>query len=191
MRGSSRMVQTLCPVAFLSALSVLAGCTYLSSEPSPPYNRTPYGIRASKLLSLTWADVDFDRRTVTVRAGYAKNGESRSVPMNELLTRTLQKVRISHGPVFRSRTRAPYRSFRTAFENAVRRAEIPDFTFHDLRHTFASRLVMGGIDFPTVKELMGHKDITMTLRYSHLSDDHKQRAVAILSAPIFAPPEED
>jgi site-specific recombinase XerD len=50
---------------------------------------------------------------------------------------------------------------------------------------------MGGIDLPTVKELMGHKDITMTLQYSHLADDHKQRAVAILSAPIFAPPEED
>ena len=148
------------------------------------------GFRASELLSLTWEDVDFERRTVRVQAGYAKNGESRSVPMNEMLTRTLQEVRISHGSVFRNRTGAPYRSYRTAFNTAVRRAKIVDFTFHDLRHTFASRLVMGGIDLTTVKELMGHKDITMTLRYSHLSDEHKQRAVAILSAPIFAPREE-
>jgi integrase len=55
-----------------------------------------------------------------------------------------------------------------------------DFTFHDLRHTFASRLVMAGVDLPTVKELMGHKSIAMTLRYTHLSTDHKQRAVRVL-----------
>ena len=141
----------------------------------------------SELISLTWEDVDFDRRTVTVKAGYAKNGESRSVPINELLKRTLEEVRISDGAVFRSRTGQPYRSVRTAFMTAVKRAEIVDFTFHDLRHTFASRLVMGGVDLTTVKELMGHKEITMTLRYAHLSDDHKQRAVEILSAPNSAP----
>ena len=62
----------------------------------------------------------------------------------------------------------------------MRKAEISDFTFHDLRHTFASRLVMSGIDLPTVKELMEHKDITMTLRYTHLSSDHKQNAVKAL-----------
>ena len=74
----------------------------------------------------------------------------------------------------------PYRSFRTAFERAVRKAGLADFTFHDLRHTFASRLVMRGVDIPTVKELLGHKSIAMTLRYTHLSSDHKQRAVSTL-----------
>jgi integrase len=70
--------------------------------------------------------------------------------------------------------------FRTAFEQAVKRAGLMDFTFHDLRHTFASRLVMTGVDLPTVKELLGHKSIAMTLRYTHLSTDHKQRAVRAL-----------
>ena len=79
--------------------------------------------------------------------------------------------------MFRNRQGTAYRSFRTAFERAVRKAGIQDFTFHDLRHTFASRLVMAGVDLPTVKELLGHKDITMTLRYAHLSSDHKQAAV--------------
>ena len=84
------------------------------------------------------------------------------------------------GSVFRNRTGTPYRSFRTAFKQAVRKAGVEDFTFHDLRHTFASRLVMAGVDLPTVQALMGHKDISMTLRYTHLSSDHKQRAICVL-----------
>ncbi len=141
------------------------------------------GFRKSELLSLTWDDVNFQRRVVTVQAGYAKNGESRSVPMNDVLKRTLELSKTFEGAVFRNRHGQPYKSVNTAFTNAVKRAEIEDFTFHDLRHTFASRLVMGGVDLPTVKELMGHKDITMTLRYAHLSDDHKQKAVDILASP--------
>jgi integrase len=138
------------------------------------------GFRASELLSLTWQDVDFKRGVVTVRAGYVKNGESRSVPMNQVLTAIVKAVKLGGNEgeqVFCNRQGKPYRSFRTAFERAVRKAGVQDFTFHDLRHTFASRLVMAGVDLPTVKELMGHKNITMTLRYAHLSSDHKQAAV--------------
>ena len=62
----------------------------------------------------------------------------------------------------------------------MRKAGLVDFTFNDLRHTFASRLLMRGVDLPTVKELLGHKTIAMTLRYTHLSNDHKQRAVSTL-----------
>jgi integrase len=103
--------------------------------------------------------------------------------MNDVLTTTLKVVRMNtpeDSLVFYSRKGTPYRSFRSAFELAVRKAGLDNFTFHDLRHTFASRLVMAGVDLPTVKELMGHKDITMTLRYTHLSSDHKQRAVRAL-----------
>jgi len=138
------------------------------------------GFRASELLSLTWAEVDFSREVITVRAAYAKNGEARSVPMNAVLTETLKAIRINatdDGAVFRSRHGTSYKSFRSAFEKAVHKAELVDFTFHDLRHTFASRLVMVGENLPTVKELMGHKDISMTLRYTHLSSDHKRQAV--------------
>ncbi len=71
----------------------------------------------------------------------------------------------------------PYRSCRTAFEYTVKQAGIKDFRFHDLRHTFASRSVMAGVDIRTVQELMGHKTIAMTLRYSNLSPDHKRRAI--------------
>jgi integrase len=100
--------------------------------------------------------------------------------MNEVLTATLKAVKLIGADaekVFCSRRGVPYRSFRKAFERAVRLAGLSDFTFYDLRHTFASRLVMAGVDLPTVKELLGHKDISMTMRYAHLSSDHKQAAV--------------
>jgi integrase len=154
-----------------------------SSNPIRPILITAIhtGLRRSELLALTWDDVDFEQGLITVRAAYAKNGESRSVPMNAMLTRTLEAVTIKTADaVFCKKDGKPYRDFRTAFERAVMRADIPDFTFHDLRHTFASRLVMAGVDLPTVKELMGHKHINMTLRYTHLASHHKKDAVSKL-----------
>jgi len=75
----------------------------------------------------------------------------------------------------------PLRNVRKSFFTALKKSAILDFHFHDLRHTFASQLVMAGVDLNTVRELLGHKKIEMTLRYSHLSPDHKKRAVDILA----------
>jgi integrase len=142
------------------------------------------GFRKSEILSLIWGNVDFRNRLIRVEAGYAKNGEACGVPMNEVLTQTLQasKLRQSSGMVFCNRKGQPYRDPDSAFATAVWRAGITEFTFHDLRHTFASRLVMAGVDLATVKELMGHRHITMTLRYAHLTPGHKRLAVEALSA---------
>lgn len=70
---------------------------------------------------------------------------------------------------------------RRVFVPAMDAAGIENFHWHDLRHTFASRLIMAGVDLRTVQELMGHQTITMTLRYSHLSPAHRLEAVQRLN----------
>ena len=93
---------------------------------------------------------------ITVRTAYAKNGESRSVPMNNVLTETLRAVRmtaLAAAHVCCTLCGGPYGLFCIAFERAVRKAGLVECTFHDLRRIFASRLVMHGVALPTVKEV--------------------------------------
>jgi integrase len=137
------------------------------------------GFRKSELLALRWANVDFRHRLIKVEAAYSKTHEARSVPMTETLTATLKSLKIS-APSDSTDLVFGYRNVTHTFARAVKRAGIAHFTFHDLRHTFASRLVMAGADLATVKELMGHKHITMTLRYTHLAPGHKRSAIAAL-----------
>ena len=86
--------------------------------------------------------------------------------------------------VFLNRYGKPFEDLRTPFHNAKEAAGLAgDVTPHTCRHTFASRLVMAGVDMATVKELMGHKRIEMTMRYAHLSPTHKAKAVALLVPP--------
>ena len=73
------------------------------------------------------------------------------------------------------------KSVKKSFASALERAKITDFKFHDLRHTFASQLVMSGAELNTVREILGHKSMQMTMRYSHLTADHKKQAVELLS----------
>ena len=69
---------------------------------------------------------------------------------------------------------------RSSWESLLKKANIQNFRWHDMRHDFASQLVMKGADLNTVRELLGHADIKMTLRYAHLAPDHKLRAVEML-----------
>jgi integrase len=140
------------------------------------------GLRLGELIALTWADIDLGKGLLHVRD--SKSGEGRHVPLNAEAVEALRSLtrHIDSPRVFFSRYGKPYRSVRTGFENACKRAGVEGFRFHDLRHSFASYLVMAGVDLNTVRELMGHKTITMTLRYAHLSPEHKQAAVEKLSA---------
>ncbi len=138
------------------------------------------GMRKSEILGLKWHDCDFRRSIIYLYN--TKNGEKREVPMNNQVRSTLIKVRKHpESPyIFCNRKGIPIKDIKKSFFTALDKAGIIQFHFHDLRHTFASHLVMSGVDLNTVRELMGHKSLEMTLRYSHLSPDHKKRAVDVL-----------
>lgn len=143
------------------------------------------GFRRQELTTLRPEDVDFARGLVSVAACYSKNGESRTLPMGARLKEILQEAVAGRGDgptVFVTEAGIPWTRWglTSAFQRACRRASLGTIGPHVLRHTFGSRLVMAGVDLRTVQELLGHKDIKMTLRYTHLSSDHKRQAIAAL-----------
>ena len=143
------------------------------------------GFRRQELVYLRPEDVDFARELVSVAACYSKNGESRTLPMGQRLKAVLQEALDARGTVervFVTQTGRPWTmdNFQHAFRKAYREASLEPSSPHTLRHTFASRLVMAGVDLRTVQELLGHKDIKMTMRYTHLSPSHKRHTMATL-----------
>lgn len=138
------------------------------------------GMRKGELQKLKWADVDFKNRKITVVE--AKNNESRVVPINKTLHKELFSLsKKSKGEyVFSDENGLPYGDIKKSFLKALNQAKIEDFRFHDLRHTFGSYLVMQGVNLKTVQQIMGHKDIRMTMRYAHLSPEYVQKAVETL-----------
>jgi site-specific recombinase XerD len=136
------------------------------------------GMRRGENWNLVWTDVDLVHGNLTV---HGKTGR-RHIPANAAAKEALLLLQnISGHDEFvspdRNAAKDVTRDFRTWFEDAVEKAGIDNFHFHDLRHTFASRLVMEGVDISTVRELMGHRNINTTQKYSHLADDHKKAAV--------------
>ena len=142
------------------------------------------GMRLSEILNLRWSNVNLRMKTISIEK--SKNNERRLIPINERLYRELNKLSLHRQSdfVYCGDDGRPYGSVQKGFRAACRRAEIRDFRFHDLRHTFASHLVMAGVNLRAVQELLGHKDIKMTMRYSHLSRQHLQEAVGRLSLSL-------
>jgi site-specific recombinase XerD len=143
------------------------------------------GMRRGEQFTLRWRDVDLERGILTVRG---KTG-CRHIVANSSARAALEHLlsrRRDGGHFVCAETQSEsQRDWRRWFERAARAAGIEDFHWHDLRHTFASRLVMAGVDIRTVQELLGHKSITMTMRYSHLNPDHRQVAAEkIAAAPL-------
>jgi len=135
------------------------------------------GMRKSEILNLRWQEIDLVNRKITVIN--AKNNESRVIPINQTLYQELLGLskRAKGEYVFPDRNGHPFKEVKTAFSSTLKRAGIEDFRFHDLRHTFGSHLIMQGVDIRTVQQVMGHKEIRMTMRYSHLSPEYVQEAM--------------
>ncbi|MBI5749667.1 MAG: site-specific integrase [Nitrospinae bacterium] len=137
------------------------------------------GMRKSEILSLE-REKHLDMRHGFILLDKTKNKERREIPINPTLRDTLQRIpqRLDSPYVFYDpATGKPYGDVKKSFKSSLRRAGIKDFHFHDLRHTFASHLVMAGVDLTTVSRLLGHKSLTMTLRYAHLAPSHITEAV--------------
>ncbi len=141
------------------------------------------GLRRGELLALRWESIDFERRILTVEGGTAKNRQTRHVPLNDeamgLLTRWREQ---SDG---RRRIFDVSTGFRTAWPKLLKRANITKCRWHDLRHHFASRLVQVGVPLNTVRDLLGHSSVAMSLRYAHLAPDQRREAVAKLNEKPF------
>ncbi len=137
------------------------------------------GMRRGELFSLRWDDVDLTRRLITVTAQAAKSRKIRHIPTNDLVLEVLRDG--GAGYVFPSPvTGKALTDIKKSWAALCKEAQVSGFRFHDCRHDFASRLVMAGVDLNTVRELLGHADLKMTLRYAHLAPAHKASAVAVL-----------
>jgi integrase len=145
------------------------------------------GVRKDALFSLEWRDINFSERLLVLRAETAKNDKIGYVPLNDtaydLLSRwrDQSKETTPNALVFPSPiTGKKMDNCKSAWEGLLKKAGIENFRWHDMRHDFASQLVMAGVDLNTVRELLGHADLKMTLRYAHLAPENKIQAVKIL-----------
>lgn len=141
------------------------------------------GMRKSEIFRLRWSDIDFQTGLITVQK--SKSGKRRSIPMDDTLIETLRALpsRFAQGVVFPSKTTGEeLTDVSNIFPLLCEKVGLEGVRFHDLRHTFASHMVMSGVDLRTVQELLGHATLNMTMRYAHLAPEHRAKAVRVLDA---------
>jgi integrase len=140
------------------------------------------GLRRGEMLQLRWTDLDLERAILTVRGEGAKSGKTRHVPLNVEAVAVLRSWQGAGraGLVFPGEDGAQMTHLKSAWTGIAKAAKLGAFRFHDLRHSFASKLVQRGVDLNTVRELLGHSDFSLTLRYAHLAAENKAAAVAKL-----------
>ncbi|WP_395600696.1 tyrosine-type recombinase/integrase [Pseudomonas sp. B19125] len=141
------------------------------------------GMRRGELFDLKWSAVNFDTKTITVAGATTKTSDTRHIPMNKETIGVLEawKEQVSKSPyVFPGQGGGRFEDVKSAWLKLLERAQIDGFRWHDMRHDFASRLVMAGVPLNTVRDLLGHADIKMTLRYAHLAPGTKAAAVELI-----------
>ena len=144
------------------------------------------GMRRGELFDLLWSDVDFEANTITIRADVSKSNRTRHIPLSPTALKVLLEWSAQHPEakpayrVFSNNQGERFDNTNKAWRGILNAAGIERFRWHDMRHDFASKLVMKGVPLNTVRELCGHTDMNTTLRYAHLAPEHKAEAVALL-----------
>jgi integrase len=144
------------------------------------------GLRRGELFSLEWSDIDLLHNRITVKAAATKAGKKRHIPLNatahDILKRwqkqTSDKELVFPGRPQKDGISKQLDNISTAWRKLITDAKIDGFKFHDLRHDFATKALKAGADIVTLSKLLGHSDLKMTLRYSHVTDEALTAAVA-------------
>jgi integrase len=145
------------------------------------------GMRKGEILGLRWTDVDFPNSVAIVPASRAKSKKDRCIPLNSValgLIDELPRPIDREAYIFGNTAAGKQENIKRYWNAALAIAGIENFHFHDLRHTYASRLVTAGVDLAVLRELLGHADFAMTLRYAHLHPSRLREAVAILEPKL-------
>lgn len=148
------------------------------------------GMRQGEIFGMRWDDVNLEHGYVILHE--TKNGERRRIPITghakQVLLNLQQQHHIASKLVFpdykKNLANKPFH-IRNAWNNAVKRAELEDFRFHDLRHSAASYLAMNGASPAEIAEVLGHKTLQMVKRYAHLSEAHTSKVVAAMNERFF------
>lgn len=142
------------------------------------------GMRRGEAFDLSWSDVDFDNQVITIRGENAKSSKTRHIPLSTMAYEALdawrQQAPQPNGRVFPADDGGRLDNVRKSWTSILKQAGVSEFRWHDMRHDFASKLVMKGVPLNTVRELCGHASLDTTLRYAHLAPDHRAQAVALL-----------
>ncbi len=140
------------------------------------------GMRRGEILSLKWEQI----RNGLIYLTKTKSGKARQIPINDRLGQLLKELRqrnqLKSQYVFCGPDWKRLYWVSTSFNTACKKVGLEDFRFHDLRHTFASQLVMKGASLKAVQELLGHADLKMTMRYAHLTQEHLRDSVNLLNS---------
>ncbi len=143
------------------------------------------GARRGELFRLQWDDIDFERKSLALVMRGKRKSYTRHIPLNreafEALHHWLNMKSLGNKMVFPAKDGGKFDNVQTSWDNLRKEAKINNFRWHDMRHHFASRLVMNGIPLNTVRELLGHTNLEMTLRYAHLAPEQKINAVESLN----------
>lgn len=145
------------------------------------------GVRRGEMLCLLWSDVNFSTREITIRGEVAKSGQSRIIPMTNRVQFTLAawgRQQKNAGHVFAGLTE---NNLRHAWLMLLKEAGVEHRRWHDLRHTFGTRAALAGVPVDTLRRLMGHADLNVTMRYLHSSKEDARRGVDLLEASMAQP----